>query len=748
MNLRHLRDISIKWKLIIPFLSLAAMGATALFVISYQFQDSLINVNEAKRLRNQYQIFLNDIDSRKNTALSLAYLTAKNPAISGALAKRDRGRLIRLCLPAYQILQKDFGVKQFHFHLPPATSFLRLHALEHYGERMEAYRHTINKARETGIGVGGIEAGVFGLGIRSVAPVYHEGEQVGTVEFGMSLEAPLLEEFKKNYGSDLLLYVPEKTGLKRPTIFAATMSRGLITPDLFSRCLTSGQVILRTGELNGRHLAAIVGPVRDFSSRIIAVAEISVDRSPTLALLEQYACITALIVGVGLILSISFVWVISAIFTRRIGEVVEGAEGIAAGRRDSRIPIKSNDELGLMAISINQMLSSLEGSETKLKEYTQNLELMVEQRTKSLKESEKTYRTLVENVPLIVYMIMPDGTIVFLNRSVEQMIGLSPQELNGPYSKWAEHIHEDDKAGVLALRDTCLKEGKELHAEYRMIHRDGHTVHAFDHAVPVLGEEHELMRMDGIIVDVTVHRELQEKILQSQELEALGQISTRLAHEVRNPLTSIGGLARRLVKTFEPSDTRTRKGELIVEQVRKLETILNMMLAYIEPQSVLLQPCNLNKIVGRAVARIKFKFRDKDFCFVESPDTSLGEVKLDCDLFEQVLLSLMENALLRMEQKGEIKVSTKRSGEYAAVTLVYKVPRLSEDDIEHFFYPFAVAYSSLEGGPDMAVMDVPVCKIIIHKHGGIISVSREADNLVKLKISLPVQYSPDQLPKS
>ncbi len=149
--------------MIIPFLFLAAMGAVTLFLVSYRFQASLINVNEGQRLRNLYQAFLNDIDVKKNMALSLAYLTAGNPEVAAALAHRDRNQLIVLLSPAYKTLQRDFGVRQVHFHVPPATSFLRLHAPGQYGEKMETYRPTINQARETGLGVGGIERGVWGL---------------------------------------------------------------------------------------------------------------------------------------------------------------------------------------------------------------------------------------------------------------------------------------------------------------------------------------------------------------------------------------------------------------------------------------------------------------------------------------------------------------------------------------------------------------------------------------------------------
>ena len=739
MNLSRLHNISLKWKLLIPFLFLAFAGAMALFVVSYRFQASLIHVNEEKRLRNQYQYFLNDIDFKTNMAMSLAYMVARNPDVAEAFAKRDRGRLIDLLHPAYQRLHKDFGIKQFHFHIPPATSFLRLHALDRYGEKMGAYRHTINKARETDTGVGGLERGVFGFGIRSVVPVFHEGKQVGTVEFGLSFEEPLLEEFKKKYGSDLTLYVQEEPGADRPKTFASTLNKALLPLELFKQAFNAGEVILHTAKLDNRDMAIIAGPVRDFSSKIVAVVEISVDRTPTLALLKRYGSIAAVIGATGLALSISFVWFISVIFTKRIEEVVQAADEIAAGQRDARIAVKTADELGTMARAINEMLTSLEESRKKVKDYAQNLETMVEHRTHALKESEKTYRTLVQNVPLIVYLIMADGTAVFLNRFVEQTIGMAPQQLSGHHEVWAEHIHPNDRARVIAHFDECLAEGKEFFVEYRMIHKDGHVVYVIDHAIPVFDDHDKFIRLDGIVMDVTARRELEQKIMQSEELQTLSEVSARLAHEIRNPLTSIGGLTRRLLKSFEPSDPRREKAELVTVEVERLEKILKMMTAYIEPKAIRLSLCVLNTVVSKAVEAIRSKLQNEDFAVKFTPDHSLGRIKLDSDLFEKVLVNLMENAFFRMKQKGEIQVTTDKNGEYARVTLSYKVPYISDDDIEHFFYPFVADYPFAGGKPDTTIMDVPMCKIIIHKHGGIIDVGKENNNVVKITISLPFE---------
>lgn len=737
MTVRWFRDIGLKWKLLIPFLSLALAGAISLFIVSYRFENSLIHVNEEKQLRSQYRAFLNDIELKKNMAMSLAHLTAENPDVAEALAAGDRQQLLSLLLPGYRLLKELYGVEQFHFHVPPATSFLRLHAPERYGDEMASFRPTIVQAWKTGKSVSGIEAGVYGLSIRAVVPVLFKGEQVGTVEVGLSMAESLLREFKNNYGSEIVIYVDGGSEGKKPGVFAATRSSPSLSPELFGRSYLQGEVALRTTRLEDRSVAIITGPLTDFSSRIIAVVEISVDRSQTLALLKQYASVAAAIGLVGFCASVAFIYCITVLFTRRIGRVVQSAEQIASGNRDTGIPLKSRDELGVMATAINRMLVSLEQSKDRLSHYAENLEAMVEERTRSLRETEQTYRTLVEHVPLIVYMISPEGTMVLLNCAAEKMIGVPAEMLNGSHDIWDGHIHADEKVQVAVRREKCLRNTKDFSAEYRMLHRDGHTVYCQDHAVAVFDDEGTFVGMDGIVIDVTATRELQGKILQAEELKTLGQISSCLAHELRNPLTAIGGLTRLLRKSFDEADPRNQKSEIIIEQVEKLEKILKMMLAYIGPQAINLVPTDLNMIVSRVIERVDSEFSDWEFSVQKSLDNTLQPIRIDRDLFGRVLFNLIENGLHRMGRKGVMRIGTRKRRDHTRLTLAYRVPHISNEDIESFFYPFAVAYPFAGGGTDEDIMDLPMSKIIIHKHGGLIEVGKEDDNIVKIIIDLP-----------
>jgi len=734
---RWLHDLSLRWKLLIPFLFLALAGAISLFIVSYRFENSLIHVNEEKQLRHQYRIFLNDIELKKNMAMSLAHLTAQNPDVAEALAARDRQRLLSLMEPGYPVLKELYGAEQFHFHVPPATSFLRLHAPERYGDEMASFRPTIVQAVQTGKSVSGIEAGVFGLSIRGVAPVFSRNELAGTVEVGLSMGESFLRQFKENYGSEVAVHLAAGPEEKKPAIFAAAGSPAPLPPDQFNRSYLQGELVLRTTRYNGREVAVLTGPLTDFSSRIIAVVEICADRGPTLALLKKYAAVAAAIGLTGFGLSVAFIYCITLLFTRRIERVVASAEQIARGERNTGIPLQSRDELGLMAAAINRMLVSLEASRERLRDYAENLEEMVEERTRNLRETEQTYRTLVEHVPLIVYMISPEGTMVLLNCAAEKMIGMPAEMLNGSHDIWAGHIHAEDREQVTARLEQCLRGARDFSAEYRMVHRDGHTVYCQDHAVAVFDDAGAFVGLDGIVIDVTATRELQGKILQAEELKTLGQISSCLAHELRNPLTSIGGLTRLLGRSFDEGDPRSQKSEIIVEQVEKLEKILKMMLAYIGPQEINLVPADLNMIVAGVIDRVETEFSGWDFTVRKSLDGSVRPVRIDRDLFAKMLFNLIENGLHRMGRKGEIRIGTAQKGRYARLTLAYRVPHISNEEIENFFYPFAVAYPFAGGGTSEELMDLPMSKVIVHKHGGLIEVGKENENLVRIVIDLP-----------
>ncbi len=732
MNLRSIHDISLKWKLLIPFLFLSFVGTTSLIFLGLHTQRGIIETQEKKKLFDYYQAFSDQIKDRERSALSLAYQVAQQSAVQEAFARKDRQTLIDLLLPSYKILAEEFDVKQFHFHIKPATSFLRLHRLQQYGEAMASFRHTINLVEYSGQGIAGLEWGITGFGVRGVVPVYHQGKIIGTFEIGYAVEEAFLESLKGRYDMDLALFIPDQRGEHFSKLATSSPEVPLLSEKIYSWAFQTQnpEVLISPGEAPG--LAFFIGPMLDFSEKSIGVVQISVDREATVAELASNRNIMVAVMVAALALSsILIVWV-TALFLRPVNHIVRVAREIAAGKRDQKITLPLRDEIGILADSLNDMLESLNRARREIQEYCITLEERVEARTQELVEEKEKYETLVENAPLVVYRIEPDGITVYVNRVVEEILGYTPTEVIADREFWTRIAHPEDQQEVVKQLRACFAEGREFLLEYRGNHRDGHEVFLLNHAMPLTDSNGRVQAVDGIIIDVTERKRLQEQIIQTEELKTLSNVSSRLAHEIRNPLTSAGGFARRLLQEMDEENPHRKKVEIIVHEVRRLEQILKMILSYMRPVLLEFSEVDLNALIKEAIRESAERFDRRGIEVEVELDERLPFILADPSQLRSALETIMRQVCKHMAERSRLKVTTSRNGK-AVVRLSYPGLHLADDDVEHFFYPFVAE----ELGK--ADLELPMTKVVIHKHGGIINIDRDENDQIMITITfIPV----------
>jgi len=399
------------------------------------------------------------------------------------------------------------------------------------------------------------------------------------------------------------------------------------------------------------------------------------------------------------------------------------------------VPVR--DEIGTLASSLNDMLESLNRARQEIQEYCITLEERVEARTQELVAEKEKYEALVENAPLIVYRIEPDGTTVYVNRVVEEILGYTPTEVIADREFWTRIAHPEDQQKIAKPLRACLGEGKEFLVEYRGIHNSGLEVFLLNHAIPLIDQQGKVQAVDGIIVDVSERKRLQEKIIQTEELKTLSNISARLAHEIRNPLTSAGGFARRLLKEMDPKDAQRSKVEIIVKEVGRLEHILKMILSYIRPVTLEFSDVDLNKVLQEAISGSEDKFGSQGIKLDVQLDEELPVIRADRSHLRNALETILKNVCSHMPEQSCLRVSTTYNGA-AVVQLSYPALHVADDDTEHFFYPFV---SDKLGEADL---QVPLTKVVIHKHGGVISITRDEHNQVVITITFsPVEHRPD-----
>ncbi|MBN1266305.1 MAG: HAMP domain-containing protein [Anaerolineales bacterium] len=337
---------SITWKFILPLLLLLIVAIGILVAINLYTQDQLAEREENQRLENLGLTFLNMINEREQLALTLAVQVSEMPDVQQAFASQDRDRLVSLLYESYLALDEQFDVPQAQFHLPPATSFLRMHNLEKFGDDLSGFRNTVLVANQEQRQVSGLEKGKAGYGIRGVVPVIYDGEHIGTFEMGLSFEQAFLVSFRDVYEADVSVYSFEEAS-KVDTfeeeqeqvesgfmLFASSLEEPFVVEE------TVRQEVFESGESQVLHktidsvpFAILVVPVRDYADDVIAVAELSLNRSEYESSVEKNRNLA--IVGGFVILLLAgllMAWLSTRNITRPVKELLQAAEELAAGR--------------------------------------------------------------------------------------------------------------------------------------------------------------------------------------------------------------------------------------------------------------------------------------------------------------------------------------------------------------------------------------------------------------------------------
>ena len=730
----RIKNISLKWKLLIPFLFFAFAGTTVLTTIGLTSQQKLIKEEEKKRLMFYYQQFLEEIDEKKSQAMSLAEVIAENPEVQRLLAERNRPGLNDFLLQTYAKLRTDFSISQFHFHVPPATSFLRLHYPKLFGDEMQHYRHTIVDAQRKSIPVAGLEWGRTGFGIRGVAPVFYDYKLVGTVEIGLSFGEAFLFDLYRRWGIDLALFKVSADSEYELLAKAGRMGKGLSADSPTLRDGMEGPVTLISMKEDPT-IAVLIGPVNDYSGKVAALLEVNVDRSRIRKRLESTRDLMVMVGLAGIAVSFLLTYLVAVLFIKPIKEIVKEAQDIAQEKRESRLAPGGEDEIGTLTDALNVMLGALRERRLEIERYAKTLERRVEERTADLVASEEKYRTLVENVPLIVYRVLPDGATEFINSYMTECLGYTVEEAVADKNFWREKIFGESFNAGRESWENWLQNGSERRTEHFIRDKRGRLLTFIDHAMPATGADGNILWIDGIMVDISELKRLQERALRAEEIRILGEISAHMAHEIRNPLIAAGGFARRLRDALPESDPNQRLAQIIVDEVARLENFLRMLIASIRPFDLSLGEVDVNGLLRTWLSRFEDLAKSKNIDVVVNLSSEGSKIQGDEEKLNQAFESLLKHALVSTPEGEKFSLSSTQLGDRFVVTLRHKVERLSKDELDRFFFPH------IESETEWTVMDLPFSKIVIHRHGGKVDLIQEGENMLVMRIDLPTKHS-------
>lgn len=233
-------------------------------------------------------------------------------------------------------------------------------------------------------------------------------------------------------------------------------------------------------------------------------------------------------------------------------------------------------------------------------------------------------------------------------------------------------------------------------------------------------------------------KEAERQLVQSAKLAALGEMSAKLAHEIRNPLSAVGGFARRITKALPKDDPSHSYAEIIARETARLEAILSEHLDFARAQPPRMTTVDLNATVRESIELIRPECESGGVKVLEAYESRIPPMLLDAGRVKQVLLNILKNARQSTCQGQRIRVRTRASDGWAQIEIANDGEKLPGEILEQLFIPFATAKSG-GCGLGLAVADQ-----IVKEHGGEIRVRSDPEWSVIFTVSLPVRSNQER----
>jgi signal transduction histidine kinase len=226
--------------------------------------------------------------------------------------------------------------------------------------------------------------------------------------------------------------------------------------------------------------------------------------------------------------------------------------------------------------------------------------------------------------------------------------------------------------------------------------------------------------------------ELHRHLLRSERLAALGELSSQVAHEIRNPLTAIGGFARSIERRLASDHPDREPIEIIIKETERLERILTEQLRFAKLSPPEFNPEDINKVIRETVSLFKEKIKTKGARLKEELAADIPTLNMDADKMKQVFINLLQNAIDTIPDGGRITIKTSKLDRTVEIRFANDGPPIPEDILERLFVPFATTKATGSG------LGLPIAYEIVYEHGGIIDVRSEEGSGTVFLITLPL----------
>ncbi len=340
----------------------------------------------------------------------------------------------------------------------------------------------------------------------------------------------------------------------------------------------------------------------------------------------------------------------------------------------------------------------------------------------NLSQQQALFMAVTDQLQDDMLLLDKNGWIQDVNTSVSKRMGKEKHELIGLPCQEVFACSREDSSGQNFYSSECpfqktLDTREPAEAMQTKLDALGRAHYFRVYTYPVFDNSGRLSRVVEMRRDITVRTEMEKRLQQSEKLAAIGELSTYIAHEIRNPLFAIGGFANALLRNPDLDETSREKVLVIHKESQRLDKILKSIINFARPTEPVQQEVDVNDVVQEAMQLFNLTCKEQGVTLEMELSPSLAKARGDPELLKQCLINLVKNALEAMPEGGTLRIKSFLEWEFVVIEVSDTGKGIPKEIRDKIFNPF---YSTKEDSG--AGLGLAMTKKILDDMGGRIDV--------------------------
>jgi len=349
----------------------------------------------------------------------------------------------------------------------------------------------------------------------------------------------------------------------------------------------------------------------------------------------------------------------------------------------------------------------------------------------NIKRAAEEWTITFDSITDLVSIHDKDFKLVRVNKAFADVFKMKPEELIGKYCY--EVVHGANEPAPYCPHKQALADGRPHRAEFFEPHLG---IHLEITASPIFDEKGEVVGTVHITEDITERKKIEEQLIVTDRLASIGELSSGIAHELNNPLTSVIGFSELLLDRDVPDDVKEDL-EVINREAKRTAGVVRNLLTFARKHDTEKQSVDVSNIIQKVLELRAYEQKVSNIAVNTRFAPDLPEITADGFQLQQVFINIIINAEHFMKEthgRGTLTITTEQVGDVIRASFADDGPGIAEENLGHLFDPF---FTTKEVGKGTG-LGLSICHGIATEHGGRIYVESELGKGATFIVELPI----------